>query len=316
VSPPLVSILVPCHNAAPWLAATLESALAQTWPHCEIIVVDDGSTDNSTAVARRYAPAGVRLAMQPRSGAAAARNRALRETCGDFIQFLDADDLLSAGKIASQVNLLTARPPGALASCAWGRFTTDISTARFVDTSVFRDFAPIDFLLLAGETGAMMHPAAWLVPRAIAERAGPWNETLSLNDDGEYFCRVALAASEIAYCTDPVAKSFYRSGLPGTLSQRRDERARRSQFRALELITRSLLTAEDSARTCSACAGYWRRFVHDYYPVPRDLITRAQAEVLRLGSELGQPPMGPKSRWLARLIGWRNVWRLKHLLNG
>lgn len=312
---PLVSILIPCHNAAPWLGRTLESALAQTWPHREIILVDDGSTDDSLAIARRFASQGVRVLTQPNAGASAARNHAVREARGDFLQFLDADNLLSPGKLAAQLALLAARPPGTVASCAWGRFTTDPAAARFVDDAVFRDFTGRDFLVLAGDTGAMMHPSAWLVPRAVAEKAGPWDESLSLNDDGEYFSRVALAGAALAFCPDGAARSYYRSGLPGSLSRQRGERARRSQFHSLELITRQLLAAEDSPRTQHACAGYWRRFVHDFYPSPRDLIRRAEAEVRRMGGVVGPPPMGGKTAAVSKLLGWRTTWRLKHLLH-
>ncbi|HEX2852746.1 MAG TPA: glycosyltransferase family A protein [Opitutaceae bacterium] len=317
MSQPLVSILIPCFNAARWLPATLESALAQTWRQTEIIVVDDGSKDDSLAVARSFEARGVRVFSQANSGASAARNRAVREARGDFFQFLDADDLLSPGKIAAQTELLASRPAGTLASCAWGRFTDDPAAAQFVDTAVFRDFAPLDFLVLAGNTGAMMHPSAWLVSRAIAERAGPWDETLSLNDDGEYFCRVLLASSGVAFCADERARSFYRSGLPGSLSQQRGDRARRSQFRSVELIGQHLRAAEDSPRTKSAAANLYQRFIHDFYPAPADLIRQAEKRVASLGgSTLAAPPMGAKTAALARLVGWKNVRRLKNLLRG
>ena len=309
-----VSILIPCYNAAPWLAATLDSALAQTWSNKEIILVDDGSTDGSLDLARAYQAEGVRVVAQANAGASAARNHALRLARGDFIQFLDADDLISPGKIAAQLTLLGERPAGTVSTCTWGRFTDDPAAARFVDEAVFRDFTPVDFLVLAGETGAMMHPSAWLVPRAVAETAGPWDESLSLNDDGEYFARVALASTGIAFCADPAARSYYRSGLTGSLSRQRSLRARQSQFRSLELITAHLRAAEDSSRVRHASAGYWRRFVHDFYPQSAELIARAAAEVKRLGETVGRPAMGPKTAALAALIGWRTVWRLKHLL--
>jgi glycosyltransferase involved in cell wall biosynthesis len=312
---PLVSIVIPCYNAEAWLAATLESALTQTWPNKEIILVNDGSRDGSLAAARPFAARGVQLVDQPNLGASAARNHGLRLARGDFIQFLDADDLLSPEKISRQIALLEKKPAGTVASCAWGRFRDDPRTARFTDTAVFRDFAPLDFLVLAGETGVMMHPSAWLVPRAVADQAGTWDESLSLNDDGEYFCRVLLASAGIAFCADEAARSYYRSGLPGSLSQRRNERARRSQFRSIELITAALRSAEDSPRTRRACAGHWRTFVHDFFPFPADLMQRAEAEIALLGEVVGRPAMGPRTAALATLLGWRNVWRLKHLRN-
>lgn len=312
--PARVSILIPCYNAAPWLAATLDSALAQTCPDKEIIVVDDGSTDGSLQLARTYERKGVRVVAQANAGASAARNHALRIAGGAYIQFLDADDLLSPGKIAAQLVLLASRPLYTVATCAWGRFTADPAGARFVDDAVFRDFSAVDFLVLAGESGAMMHPSAWLVPRSVVEMAGPWDEALSLNDDGEYFARVALASAGIAFCADSAARSYYRCGLAGSLSRQRSLRARQSQFRSVELITTHLRAAEDSARVRRACAGYWRRFVHDFYPSPADLVARAEAEVVRLGETVGRPAMGPRSAALAAVLGWRTLWRLRHLL--
>jgi glycosyltransferase involved in cell wall biosynthesis len=313
VSQPLVSTLIPCHNAAPWLAQTLESALAQTWPHREIIVVDDGSSDGSASIAHTYAGRGVRLVNQENRGAAAARNRAIREAHGELFQFLDADDLISPDKVSAQLALLETRPPGTVASCAWGRFADDPAAARFIDEAVFRDFAPLDFLLLSARTGAMMHPSSWLVPRVVAERAGPWDESLTLNDDGEYFCRVLLASAGLAFT--PGARSYYRSGLPGSLSQRRDERSRRSQFHSVELIARRLLAAEDSPRTRRACANYYQRFLHDFFPAPRELMRTAATRVAVLGgADLDRPAMGPRTAALARFIGWKNVRRLKHWL--
>src|SRR5207344_1733600 len=91
---PLVSILVPCYNSQAWIDRTLESALAQTYPRCEIIVVDDGSTDGTLTRMRGYEARGVRVVTQANRGASAARNRAQAEASGELIQFLDADDLL------------------------------------------------------------------------------------------------------------------------------------------------------------------------------------------------------------------------------
>ncbi len=103
---PLVSIIIPCFNAEQWLAGTLQSALAQTWPRTEIIVVDDGSSDQSVAVAQSFEAKGVRLLTQINAGAGVARNTGLAVAQGDFIQYLDADDLLSPDKIATQIDWL------------------------------------------------------------------------------------------------------------------------------------------------------------------------------------------------------------------
>ncbi len=100
---PLVSILIPAFNSEQWIADTIQSALGQTWPRKEIIIVDDGSTDQTLAIARRFASDVVSVTTQPNQGAAATRNKAFSLSHGDYIQWLDADDLLAPDKIAKQM---------------------------------------------------------------------------------------------------------------------------------------------------------------------------------------------------------------------
>lgn len=309
--PALVSIVVPCHDAARWLPATLESALAQTWPHCEVIVIDDGSTDQSRAVAEPYTARGVRVVAQPRGGASAARNHGLRLASGEYIQFLDADDLLTPDKIAGQVALLSAAGADCVATSRWGRFVADPRDAQFVDHAVFQDFPPIEYLLAHTGSARMMHPAAWLVPRAIINRAGPWNESLTLNDDGEYFARIALAARRIVFSA--TGASLYRSQLAGSLSRARERPALESLFRSFELIAQHLRTAEDSPRVTRALANYWQRLEYELYPDAPDLRRRAAAEVRRLGGSDLRPEMGRREQLLAHVIGWKLARRLQRL---
>src|SRR5579863_1910517 len=103
---PRVSILIPAYNAEKWIADTLRSAIAQTWSWKEIIVVDDGSTDGTVEVARRFASKRVAVVSKENRGAAAARNDALRLCQGDYIQWLDADDILAPDKIERQLTAL------------------------------------------------------------------------------------------------------------------------------------------------------------------------------------------------------------------
>ena len=298
-----VSIIIPCHNAAPWLAQTLESALAQTWPEKEIFLVDDGSTDRSLEIARSFEARGVRILRQSNRGAAAARNAGMAVARGDFLQFLDADDLLTADKIEAQVRLLEIRTPGHIASCRWGRFVSDPSTARFVDAAVFRDFLPMDYLIVHAGEKRMMHPAAWLVPRTVAERAGPWNEALSLNDDGEYFSRVVLASQGIAFSA--AGASLYRSQVPGSLSRRSDRHALESLARSVEMTAAHMRRAEDSPRVVRALANYWQFLEYETYPGAPDVSRRAAREVRTLGGSTVLPEMGSKQRMLANMVGWK-----------
>lgn len=119
----LVSILIPAYNAEKWICESLKSAIAQTWPWKEIIVIDDGSRDSTLERAQRYAAQNVHILTQANKGASSARNRALTLAQGDYIQWLDADDLLSPDKISRQIE---SAEPGCLSrtllSGPWGRF--------------------------------------------------------------------------------------------------------------------------------------------------------------------------------------------------
>lgn len=307
---PLASIIVPCYNAAPWLAATLESALAQTWPRTEIIVVDDGSTDGSPAIARRFESRGVHVAAQPNRGASAARNHALRLATGNFIQYLDADDVLAPEKIARQLARLEAGEDDVLLSGAWGRFEDEVANIAFRTERLYGDFSPVDFLITKFQTHAMMHPAAWLVSRRLANAAGQWDERLSLDDDGEYFSRVVLAAREIRFCAD--ALSYYRSALRHSLSRSRSERAWRSQFLSTNLAVDRLLAREDSARTRQAAADVLQRLVLEAYPHCPLQRARTQTRVTELGGSDVRFEAGPRFKWLAHMVGWRLAKRLRN----
>lgn len=307
---PLVSILIPCYNAEPWLAETLESALQQTWKNIEIIIVDDGSIDGSLAVAKKFESRNVKVISQTNRGASAARNKALQEAQGDFIQYLDADDLLAPDKIEHQIQLLNCdRNSDYIASGAWARFYQNPSEALFIPQSLWVDMPPVEWLVYAWEGHLMMHPAAWLVPRKVADKAGIWNETLSLNDDGEYFCRILLASQGVKFSSE--AKSYYRSGNSNSLSGSKSRQAWESAFLALELVTNNLLLKEDSPRTRHACATVFQRFIYEVYPDVPQLRKKAESRVRSLGgSDL--PPLGGKLYLkISRFIGWKLAKRLQ-----
>lgn len=110
----LVSVVIPCYNQAHFLPEAIESVLAQTHPHHEIVVVDDGSTDNTQEIVSRYP--GCRCVRQPNAGLAAARNTGIRRSNGDYLVFLDADDRLLPGALQVGLDVLRAHPECAFVS--------------------------------------------------------------------------------------------------------------------------------------------------------------------------------------------------------
>src|SRR5262249_59293001 len=98
---PTISVVIPCYNGARFLRETLASVLAQTLPPLEVLVIDDGSTDDSGAVAESFGPP-VRVIRQPNQGESVARNRGIEEAKGEWVGFLDADDLWNPDKLERQ----------------------------------------------------------------------------------------------------------------------------------------------------------------------------------------------------------------------
>lgn len=306
----LVSVLIPCYNAERWISKTLESALSQTWANIEVIVVDDGSPDRSLEIAKSFESARIKVISQHKQGAAAARNLALREAQGEFVQFLDADDLLAPGKIEIQIKRLMSEPSDALATGSWVRFNGDeIQAARFHTHPDFRDYdSAVDWLIQAWNGRGTMPVLAWLIPRRVIDKTGPWIEDLSLGDDTEYFTRVTLNGTKIVFC--PEALGYYRSGNP-SLSARRDREALESYFRVCELCTQQLLAFEDSARTREACANLWQFFAHQTYPDAVDLVDSAESKVKALGGTSLKLEGGLLFSSVLYLSGWKTAKRIQ-----
>jgi glycosyltransferase involved in cell wall biosynthesis len=297
-----VSILIPCRNAAATLRDTLESALAQTGVEKEIIVVDDGSTDGSLQVARSFEARGVRVIKGPRINASAARNRAFNASTGEYIQYLDADDLLGGGKISKQVQLLE-KHPDCVATARWGRFRNSVTDVVFANDDQLHDWNPVEWLIDHCGSNQMMHPAAWLVPRKVANLAGPWDERLTLNDDGEYFARVVSKSRALKCC--PSAESYYRTTLAPSLSKLRGKKAFQTGFESLQSIAQTLLSKEDSQCSREAVANLMQRFIYEVYPSLKNERMAAGQWVREMGGSHLLPDFGPRAKMLARLFGWR-----------
>ena len=206
---PLVSILIPAYNAEEFIADAIRSAIGQTWQRKEIIVVDDGSRDRTAEMARRFASKEVVFISKENQGAAATRNHAFQLSQGEYIQWLDADDLLAPDKIERQLAALREGDgKRILLSSSWGHFRYQTKRARFVPTSLWQDLTPVEWLVRKMGENQHMQTATWLTSRELAEAAGSWDTRLLFDDDGEYFCRVLLASEGTRFV--PAARVYYR----------------------------------------------------------------------------------------------------------
>ena len=202
---PLVSVIIPAWNAETFLAETLNSVFAQTWPHFEVIVVDDGSNDGTAAVAKAFAEASgersteLRLIRQQNGGPSSARNAGLRVAGGDYLTFLDADDLWLPETLEKLVGFAETHPDASLVFGDAGSF--DHNGIRFdsffekhgcpatdnrgIVVNALEKLLESNFIL----TGAL------LLRRECIARAGYFDESISHGEDYDFWIRVTLSHS-------------------------------------------------------------------------------------------------------------------------
>jgi glycosyltransferase involved in cell wall biosynthesis len=199
MTPPLVSCVIPLFNGERYIGQTLDSVFAQTHRPIEVIVVDDGSTDGSAAIVQKYGE-GLTLIAQANAGHAAARNAGIAVATGEYIAFLDADDLWSERKLELQLERFAARPElGIVFTFLQNFWSPDADPAG----------RPPDQALLPvpGYTSVSM-----LARRAAFDLVGPLDVTLKHCNDRDWFCR----AAEQHVTMDMIAEPLVRRRLHGS----------------------------------------------------------------------------------------------------
>ncbi len=311
---PLVSVIIPCFNAEPWIAAAIGSVYRQSWRNLEIVVVNDGSTDNSLREIERLRSPRLTVISQENRGQTAALNRGLEASRGSLIQYLDADDALAPSKIEAQVGGLGGRTD-CIATSEWKVFTGaplealgDPATAEPV-----REHVPVDWLVEDWhDGGGMMYPARWLLPIELVRKIGPWREDLTLMNDREYFTRAVLAAQRVVHC--PAALSYYRKG-HGSMSGWKTRSAWQSYFTSIDLCADRLLARESSERTLRVASFVFQRFSQACYPYDKTLALEAEKRAAALSDQRLVIKAGLMFALVSRLLGWK-LARVMQVMSG
>ena len=311
MSQPLVSILVPCHNAEAFLRDTLESALAQTHAETEVVLVDDGSSDRSLAIAREFEPR-VRVLSGPRQGASAARNRATGAARGEWLQYLDADDLLMphaiAGRLAeadrSACDVVCSdwrrMVPGPAGGWSEGKLESGDPRAVCEDAelAVFKGFwAP---------------PAAILYKRSVFDRIGGWHPNLPVIQDARFLFDAARLGARFAHAPGEGAR--YRQHASASLSSGSSLRFWEDVLRNNREIE-ALWTAHGplSGPRRYAMAGAYALGARVTFPIDRDLF-RSNLSELRRFPDFQRSPYLVAAVALERTIGHRAAVRIVNAL--
>ncbi|WP_075602795.1 glycosyltransferase family 2 protein [Saccharicrinis aurantiacus] len=306
----LVSILIPLYNSELFITETIQSVLNQTYTHWECIIVDDGSTDNSYNIAKGFESDKIKIYQQVNSGACVARNLAFEKSKGEYIQYLDADDLLSPNKIEAQLKLLSDKP-NSISSCTWGRFYNSIEDVKWEQQTINKDYtSPINWLIDSWNGLGMAQTSVWLTLRLLIEKAGPWNEKLMINQDGEFFSRVLMQADSIMYSDN--SKVYYRSGISTSISQGKINEVKAASLLASYLLYKKTVTKYlDNLIVRKALANNLLNFIYQNYEFYPHLAFKAENEFKALNVGKMWSVGGKRFKQFASIVGFKNALRLK-----
>lgn len=212
---PLVSVIIPNYNYARYLPEAVESVLAQTYENLEVIVVDDGSKDNSAEVLKGFGEK-IKVVLQQNAGVSAARNNGVSVSRGEFLAFLDADDVWLPEKIEKQMQRFFEDEELGFVNCGVEEITQTGETLQFY-TEGAEGWVARQFLLF--KTPVIYPSSTSIVSRKAFDDVGAYDTRLSTSADWDFAYRVALRY-KIGLVAEPLAKyRFHGSNMHGNIER-------------------------------------------------------------------------------------------------
>jgi glycosyltransferase involved in cell wall biosynthesis len=312
---PLISICIPLFKGV-FLEDTLKSLAQQSYKNVEIVMVNDGDKEDYKPILNKFKYLNIQYYYQENEGAGAARNKAFLLSKGDYIKFMDADDLISADTLLAQVKL-AHQNPGHIISGTWGRFfNNDLNTFEAKIESIYKDCDGMDWIIESWMYGPnMTQPGIFLIPRRLILTNGLWKEELSKGpcDDMEFYTRMILNAKGVKFCSKAIL--YYRSGNINNLSSKNDLEGFQYYLKTIKISVRHLLVqSKDEPKAKLAAANQFQLLAYKVYPFSKDIYELVKEEVIKLGGANYVFPAGGITRQLNNLWGWKNTIRLKKCL--
>ncbi len=291
----LVSILIPCRNAQQWLRQCLDSALSQTYAPIEVLVVDDGSTDQSVSILREYAGR-IRFEAGAHHGGNAARNQLLQLARGQWLQYLDADDYLLPEKIARQMARVAADPPLDVIFSPVTLLIEPSGETLRLPIEHKNDFVS-NFLVWNFTTGSLLFRRDALIA------AGRWNESQPCCQDAELLLRLILGDSRFGLVEE--YGIFYRQHGNQTVSKRDPRRTITERMKLTDRLEKHLIDSGRLSREHQEALSRARfesaRFLYAWdRRESRKLMARARAD----GPVPFTPAGSPSYRWALKWLGF------------
>jgi glycosyltransferase involved in cell wall biosynthesis len=267
----LVSVIIPSYNTGRYLPEALDSVFAQTYPHYEIIVVDDGSSDDTAAILQPYLSR-IQVIYQTNQGVSAARNHALSKAQGEWLLFLDADDKLSPSKLEKQ--LAIANENTAILHSGWWLIAEDASLMS--EAKPYLQSPKLDL-----ETWLFwkpVYPAAMLFRRDDVEKVGGFDTNLAHAEDVDLVFRIVAAGGESLWLKEATAYYRQREGSASTKSLKQAQSIERvlDKFFALPQIPHQICKLEATIRYFTILWYTWRLLDDGYWEQAKTNLLRAK----------------------------------------
>jgi glycosyltransferase involved in cell wall biosynthesis len=305
---PLVSIITPFYNAEKYLACTIQSVIDQTYNNWELLLIDDGSTDGSYAVATTFNDSRIRIIKQENGGQCEATNSALKLVDGEFIQLLDADDLMHPQKTANQIKKMVNNEDY-LGVSKWCYFYETPKDAIIKDEPVFFSGSVVDWLYQLWANDTMMHTNSYIMHRSLLNKLDSYfDESLLFNVDFDFFTRLALVSKGIIYTEDAIG--YYRKGVKGSKTFNASFAKQRSALAARVKAIRYLLKKNDSSKAKEAAKMALTLLTYSY-PA---LLPYSKQAIQDLGLDGFGKFGGSKFKAISSVFGYENAIRIKKFM--
>lgn len=300
----MLSILIPLYNAERYIADTIERCLQQTFRDIEIIVVDDHSTDQSLAIAKKYECENIHVFENPKKGGNAARNYAFRMSKGEYVKFLDADDYCSPMMFEGQMLRILADGSDCTVVFSPVRMFYENGEWLVPPRDIDHDYVPgIELLLDMWRGKGWNCPHCHLMHRNLVEKAGLWDEQVIKNQDGEFFARVYAAADKALSVPDEYA--VWRQFESGVHAVKSIEAVKSALYTKLT-IGKLILSYQRTSETKEMIGRSIGYFVYDNWPLLKPLI----GDVDSICHQLGVRMILPERRMLkvlSAICGWKKA---------
>lgn len=277
----MVSIIIPAYNSLKWIPETILSIDRNSYPEVEVIVVDDGSTDGTSDwLCSRYPE--IQIIRTKNHGVSHARNVGLRAARGEFVQYLDSDDLLLPGKIDRHLKMMSDSPGADVIYSDWQRLNTSDGIIFHLGEMVSRRYEDVNTdPEIAFFTDMWCPTGCYFYRRSFLNKIPPWRENLPVIQDARYALDCAMAGANWLY--DPTVSVSYRQHLVGSISTRsrrafiKDCATNADEVRRLWLEKNEL-----SVERRVAALGVMEGLAKNAYDLDRDLFCSIHASILEL----------------------------------